>query len=77
MTAAGWNIVGLILVLVGVLLLFRYGMPYRVRTGGTRARILQGMDEAATRAERRYNVLGWLGVALIVLGTISQIKANL
>jgi len=27
-----WNVVGLILNLIGVILLFRYGMPYRVRT---------------------------------------------
>jgi hypothetical protein len=28
------NIVGLLLALAGVLLLFRYGMPYELRTGG-------------------------------------------
>jgi hypothetical protein len=77
MTAVCWNILGLILSLVGVLLLFRYGMPYRVRTGGARVRTLQGTDEATRQEERRYNLLGWLGVALIVLGTISQIMANL
>ena len=59
------------------LFLVRYGMPYRVRTGGTRALIAQGTDEATSQEERRYALLGGLGVALIVLGTISQIMANL
>jgi hypothetical protein len=30
MSAANWNAAGLIMNLVGVILLFRYGMPYRV-----------------------------------------------
>jgi len=29
-----WNIGGIVLSVCGVLILFRYGMPYRVRTGG-------------------------------------------
>ncbi len=45
MTAACWNILGLILALIGVLLLFRYGIPYRVRTGGNSARLLEATDE--------------------------------
>ena len=73
MTAASWNILGLTLVLVGVLLLFVFGMPFRVRTGG----VGETEDEKEKRAERVYNVFGWLGVSLVVLGTLSQIKANL
>jgi hypothetical protein len=77
MTPAVWNIVGLVCTLVGVLLLFRYGMPYRVRTGGDSFLLLEGKDEKAKLAERNYDILGWVGMALIVLGTLSQIKANL
>jgi hypothetical protein len=77
MTAASWNILGLILVLFGVLLLFVFGMPFRVRTGGAIALVAETEDENEKRAERVYDVLGWLGVALVVLGTLSQIKANL
>jgi hypothetical protein len=77
MIPACWNILGLILVLVGVLLLFLFGMPFRVRTRGTSALLLEGTDEKAKRAERIYAVLGWLGLILVVLGTLSQIRANL
>ena len=34
-----WTTAGLVLSLVGVLLLFRYGMPYRVRTRGQPIRV--------------------------------------
>jgi hypothetical protein len=34
-----WTSAGLVLSLIGVLLLFRYGMPYRVRTRGQPIRL--------------------------------------
>jgi hypothetical protein len=37
---AALNIAGLVITMAGVLLLFRYGMPYRVRTDGQSALIL-------------------------------------
>ena len=74
------NIVGLILALAGVLLLFRYGMPFQTRTGGVR--LLQfeagnSRDQNQIKLERRYDRLGWLGLVLIVVGTVCQIIANL
>ncbi len=77
MSAAHWNILGLILVLVGVLLLFVFGMPYRVRTGGTVSSVADKIDEQEKRKEAIYDALGWLGVAFVVLGTLNQINANL
>ncbi len=75
--AAAWNITGLILVLVGVLILFRYGMPYRARRGGARFLVLAQKDEADLKQERRYDVLGWVGLVLVVVGTGAQIIASL
>jgi hypothetical protein len=72
MSAGSWTIVGLVLSLIGVLLLFRYGMPYRVRTGGAQFLQLQEHDAEAETLERRYNKLGLLGLALTILGTICQ-----
>jgi hypothetical protein len=56
-----------------VILLFRYGMPYRVRTRGQVGRVINGLDQKAIKLERRYDVLGKLGLVLIVHGTIAQI----
>ena len=67
--AGWWSTAGLVLSLIGVLLLFRYGMPFRVHTG----RVTISSDPRAATLERRYEILGWLGLLLVVLGTISQI----
>jgi hypothetical protein len=71
--AGRWTTVGLLLSLIGVLLLFRYGMPYRVRTGGSSIYISSSSDPREAALERRYHKLGWLGLVLIVIGTICQI----
>jgi hypothetical protein len=72
------NIVGLVASLFGVILLFRYGMPYRVRSEGKTHRILSGPpDQEQIKADRRYERLGQLGLILIVLGTAAQIGALL
>ena len=71
--AGWWTSAGLVLSLVGVVLLFRYGMPYRVRTRGQPIRIAISNDPRAATLDRRYEMLGWLGLFLVVLGTICQI----
>jgi hypothetical protein len=48
---AVFTVIGLVLNLVGVILLFRYGMPYRVRTEGNIGRIIQQKDEGAKALE--------------------------
>ena len=73
MPAGWWTTAGLVLSLIGVLLLFRYGMPYRVRTRGQPIRVAISSDPRAATLERRYEMLGWLGLLLVVLGTMSQI----
>ena len=75
--AGWWTTAGLVLSLVGVVLLFRYGMPYRVRTRGQPIRVAISSDPRAATLERRYEMLGWLGLFLVVLGTICQISENL
>jgi hypothetical protein len=63
--------VGLALSAVGVLLLFRFGMPYRLRPA-------EGdyyVTETATKdwKDGLYSFLGWLGLMLIIGGTLCQI----
>jgi hypothetical protein len=74
---AAWNMAGLVIATAGVLLLFIYGMPYRVRTGGASGLLLNEIDQQAIREERRYDVLGWIGLVLVLIGTAFQIVANL
>jgi hypothetical protein len=71
------NIFGLVANLISVILLFRYGMPYRVRTEGVGYLITQDVDKREVTTERRYDLLGKLGLLLIVAGTLAQIGAVL
>ena len=73
-SAASLNVAGLLMNLVGVILLFRYGMPFRVRTDGNQIRWLTGVkNEQILKTEKMYSGLGWIGLLLIILGTASQI----
>jgi hypothetical protein len=71
------NILGLLLALAGILLLFRYGMPYETRTGGQSALLLEGQDQNQIALEQHYVRWGWVGLVCIVAGTVCQIIANL
>jgi hypothetical protein len=71
------NIGGLVANLVGVILLFVFGMPFRVRTRGASYELREEVDHLAVTAERRYDVLGYFGLALIIVGTAAQIVAVL
>jgi hypothetical protein len=73
--AAILNSVGLFLTIVGVLLLFRFGVAFQIRTGGHPVLTIEWNQELAEQ-ERRYMWLGALGLAFIVVGTVCQIIAN-
>jgi hypothetical protein len=75
--ASALSIAGLVMNLFGVILLFLFGMPFHIRTGGRIVRIIQQTDPKVVGTEGRYGVLNWLGLALIVLGTAAQIGAIL
>ena len=68
------NVSGLLLTLIGVILLFIFGMPYRVRTGGHTIRLTQP-DPLAAKTERRFDIFGRIGLGSIAVGTILQIIA--
>jgi hypothetical protein len=77
MSANILNISGLLMNLVGVILLFRYGMPYRVRTEGANYYVAEDADKHVIAIERRYDLLGKLGLFFIVAGTAAQIVGAL
>ena len=77
MSAANWNIVGSVLTLVGLLILFRYGMPYRVRTGGVNYIITEQIDESELKTDWWYEFFGWVGLVFAIAGTVCQIAANI
>jgi hypothetical protein len=71
------NILGLLLNLAGVVLLFLFGMPFRIATGGqTITWTTANIDLLIKKLDDAYTVLGWLGLLAIVLGTLLQVWAT-
>jgi hypothetical protein len=71
------NIAGLVLSLIGVLILFRYGMPFAIPMHGYSMYVTEQADPATLRQETLYKVLGYIGLFSIVIGTAFQIVASL
>jgi hypothetical protein len=72
-----FNLIGLALNLLGVLLLFRWGMPFRVETKGVTFRITSQVDAEGLAQERTYKIIGYVGLVLLILGTALQMAATL
>jgi hypothetical protein len=72
------NIFGLLSNLAGVVLLFLFGMPFRVATGGKPVTwIMSSIDLQVKKWDDIYSVLGWIGLTAIVFGTLLQMLATL
>jgi hypothetical protein len=69
------NLSGLALNLAGVLILFRYGMPFHLPSGGVVHLILEQTDQAEVELERRYTLCGYIGLFLLITGTVFQMVA--
>jgi len=64
-------LIGLTANLVGVLILFRFALPYATRNDGQH-HLVVGDDADAQKRLRTYQILSGVGIAFVVLGTILQ-----
>jgi len=71
------NTAGLVLNLAGVLLLFRYGMPFRVAQINEGSLWADKPTERDRSLNRRYTFLGVLGLCLLGASTGLQVAAAL
>lgn len=76
-----WGIInstGLLISLIGVGLLFRFGIPYHVDLGGMTYLVdADPPDEVEVKKAKRYRGYGWAGLALIIAGTMIQTWVSL
>jgi hypothetical protein len=70
------NIVGLLLSLGGILILFRWGMPFRVESHG-HVLLDVAVDPRGIALDHIYVICGWVGLLLLIVGVILQIIAQL
>ena len=81
MSAASINSVGLFLHIIGVLLLFIFGLPSRFVSDGPPTNTISfGWDpDSVKQWEKqwnRYKLVSWFAVVLLVLGFALQIVSN-
>ena len=76
LSPSSWSMLGVFLGTIGVLLLFRYGMPFRVSFNG-HDNVVSGPPKPAELAkDRRFKSLGYVGLTLIILGAGCQIWSS-
>jgi hypothetical protein len=72
-----FNIVGLLVGLGGILILFRWGMPFRVESHGHIILASDQKDPRGIALDHIYVICGWVGLLLLITGVILQIIAQL
>lgn len=77
-SCARWlTFAGLFLGLIGVVILFRYGMPFHVPTNGVTSIVIEAVNKADIALERRYTLYGYIGLGFLIAGTVLQMLALL
>jgi hypothetical protein len=72
------NFFGLLSNLIGVTLLFLFGLPFRIATGGqTVTWTTSNIDLQVKKLDDLFTVVGWIGFLAIVFGTLLQMLATL
>jgi hypothetical protein len=72
------KIFGLLLNMTGIVLLFLFEMPFRVATATkTVPWTTSIIDVQVKKLDDIFTVLGWIGLLMLVLGTLLQILATL
>lgn len=67
---------GIVFAYVGFMVIFRYGMPFRVDMGGHNL-LSAGIDRNEAEQDARFRKLGWFGFALVTIGTVMQVAGLL
>ena len=75
MTADLINSIGLFLDIVGVILLFTFGLPPQVSRGGFKTLAI-GRDENQAKKWKRYKFISWIALGFLVVGFSLQIVSN-
>ena len=70
------NSVGLALDILGVILLFLYGLPEEISKTGARHLVLEDEEKEEVEKWKRYKKKSYLGLALLVIGFSLQLVSN-
>jgi hypothetical protein len=69
--------IGLFLDIIGVLFLFKYGLPSNISQTGSVNLILEQTNENEIHKWKKYNRMSRVGLLFILIGFVLQILSNL
>jgi len=70
-----WSVYGLMLELIGVILLFIFGMPFRVPSGGAIFLVTGNINEGEIATNKLFLLVSYIGLIGVVCGTLCQVRA--
>jgi hypothetical protein len=75
MTPFGWNATGIVVGTIGVILLFRFGMPFRLSTSEGDHIVTESSSDPAWM-EPTYKAFGYIGLLGIIFGAGCQLISS-
>jgi hypothetical protein len=69
------QLAGLVCDIVGVCILFKFGIPEMIQTGGANV-VTIGVDPVQKALEEKYWRLGYIGLFLLIIGFSLQLLPN-
>jgi hypothetical protein len=70
------NSIGLIFDIIGVILLFKYGLPSEISKDGSIGLSLQDTDDNDVKKWKTYNLWSKIGLSFILIGFAFQLISN-
>jgi len=70
------NSIGLILDIIGVVLIFFFGIPRKIDSSGYIFLAVEEEDEKEKKSGKLYNILSHLGLILVFIGFALQLLSN-
>lgn len=70
------NNIGLTLNIIGVIMLFKYGLPSEINKDGHIGLILEQEDENEKIKWKKYNFFSRVALTIIIIGFLFQLSAN-
>jgi hypothetical protein len=71
------NIIGLSFDIIGVIMLFKYGLPTDLNKSGATYKALEQIDKDAIIKYQKYDRYSKLALVIIIIGFLFQIMSNL
>jgi formate hydrogenlyase subunit 3/multisubunit Na+/H+ antiporter MnhD subunit len=76
MNANEINSIGLVFDIIGVLLLFKFGLPSEISKTGSIGLSLEGTDYEEVKKWKKYNFWSKIGLLFILIGFVFQLYSN-